>query len=322
LEIEVPIIKIIHPLAVPKTGAEQLPKIESFMAEHIDDKPIGEIISATKLSVYNQCPLKYRLIYELGFSNLIIENRKWLNSQKIVNKSKQFDFNTKEEELLASSNGEETSRTEVKFAQVKGTLIHKLLSEEAAETELSVKVDTYLKNMIDKEEWLSNQFADLKQDIINNLSIYFKSDNYNRLKEFAVYKNEFEIYHQHDDYYLYGIIDKLIISKDKIVIVDYKTDLITLDEVQERASQYFTQLKFYSYIAGKLFKAITDFELRIVFLKHPNEVITLNIGLKELVKIEHEIEMMVKKVREQTPEKNLDHCNNCVFLIKNNCIVV
>lgn len=322
LEIEIPIIKKLEPSQVSETGAEQLSQIKSLLTKNIDDKSFGEIISATKLSVFNQCPLKYRFIYELGFSNLMIENRKWLNSKKIVNKSKQFDFNTKEEELLASSNGEEISKSEVKFAQVKGTLIHRLLSEETTETELTIKVDTYLKNMIDKEEWLSNQFADLRQHIINDLLIYFKSDNYNRLKEFAVYKNEFEIYHQHDDYYLYGIIDKLIISKNKIIIVDYKTDLITLDEVQERASQYFTQLKFYSYIASKLFKAITDFELRIVFLKHPNEVITLNIGSKDLVKIEHEIEMMVKKVREQTPGKNLDHCNNCVFSIKNNCIVV
>ena len=123
-------------------------------------------------------------------------------------------------------------------------------------------------------------------------------------------------------FYLYGIIDKLIITKGKIIIVDYKTDLIPLDEIQARASQYFTQLKFYAYITSKLFKVISNFELQIVFIKHPNEFIAMNIGLKELFKIEQEIELMVKKVRKGTSEKNLDHCRNCIFSIKNNCIVI
>lgn len=321
LEIEVPITKKLQPIIVSETEDEQLPQIKSLLTKNIDDKAFGEIISATKLSVYNQCPLKYRLIYELGFSNLMIENRNWLNSQKIANRSKQFDFNPKEEELLAASNGEEISRTDVKSAQIKGTLIHRLLSDETTEADLMGKVELYLKTMINKEEWQSNQFSNLKQDIIDDLLNYFRSENYNLIKEFADYRNEFEIYHQHGDYYLYGIIDKLIVNKDKIIIVDYKTDLIPSDEVQERASQYFPQLKFYSYIASKLFKVISDFELRIVFVKHPNELVTINIGSNDLVKIEQEIELMVKKVREQTHEKNLGHCNNCVFSIKNNCIV-
>lgn len=322
LEIEIPIIKKLQPSTVSETEAEQLQQIKSLLAKNIDDKSFGEIISATKLSVYKQCPLKYRLIYELGFSNLMVENRNWLNKQKMANKSKQFDFNPKEEELLAASNEEEISRTDVKFAQVKGTLIHRLLSEETIEAELMCKVELYLKTMIDKEEWQSNQFAELKQDIVGDLLNYFNSKNYNRIKEFTGYRNEFEIYHQHSDYYLYGIIDKMIISKNKIIIIDYKTDLISSDEIHERASQYFTQLKFYSYIASKLFKVISDFELCIVFIKHPNEFITMNIESKDLAKIEQDIELMVKKVREQTPEKNLDHCQNCVFSIKNNCIVV
>ena len=322
LEIEIPIIKKLQPIIISETEEEQLLHIKSLLIKNIDDKVFGEIISATKLSVYNQCPLKYRLIYELGFSSLMVENRNWLISQKTADKSKQFDFNPKEEMLLASSNEEEISRTDIKSAQVKGTLIHRLLSEETSEAELMSKVELYLKNMMDREEWQSNQFADLKQDIVEDILSYFKSENYRRIQDFPDYRNEFEIYHQHSDFYLYGIIDKLIITKGKIIIVDYKTDLIPLDEIQARASQYFTQLKFYAYITSKLFKVISNFELQIVFIKHPNEFIAMNIGLKELLKIEQEIELMVKKVRKGTSEKNLDHCRNCIFSIKNNCIVI
>jgi ATP-dependent helicase/nuclease subunit A len=322
LEIEIPIIKKLQPIVISEKESTQPFQAKSLLTKNIHDKVFGEIISATKISVYNQCPLKYKLIYELGFSNLMVENRNWLNTKKMVDKSKQFDFNSKEELLLASSNEEELSRTDAKSAQVKGTVIHRLLSEETSEAELMGKVELYLKNMIEKEKWQSNEFADLKQDIVDDLLNYFKSENYRWIQEFTEFKNEFEVYHQHSDFYLYGIIDKLIITKDKIIIVDYKTDLIASDEIQARASQYFTQLKFYSYTTSKLFEEISHYELRIVFLKHPNEFIAMNIGLEELHKIEREIELMVKKVREGKPEKNLDHCGNCVFSIKNNCIVI
>jgi ATP-dependent exoDNAse (exonuclease V) beta subunit len=251
----------------------------------------------------------------------MVENRSWLNKLSVTDKSKHFDFNPKEEALLAMSNEEETSRTELKYAQVKGTVIHRLLSEEITEAKLTEDVDTHLKNMIDQKEWESNQYVELKQDMIDDLLKYFKSNNYNFIKSFADYKNEFELYHQQSDYYLYGIIDKLIISKDKIIIVDYKTDSIPSEEIKKRANQYFTQLEFYSFIASKLFNEITNFELRIVFIKHPDEVINMNIGLRDLVRTEADIDLMVKKVRGKSAEKSLEHCNNCIFSIKNNCIV-
>jgi ATP-dependent exoDNAse (exonuclease V) beta subunit len=321
LVIEIPIIKKLPPYTFVESEVKQSMPLNSFLTKNIIDKPFGEIISATKLSVYNQCPLKYQLIYELGFSDLMIENRNWLDNREQINKSKQFDFNSKEEELLSISNEEEIGKTDTKFAQIKGTVVHRLLSEEITEAELSAKVDIYLKNMIDKAKWQSNQFSHLKRDIIDDLLNYFKSKNYSFIKELADYRNEFEIYHQHKDYYLYGIIDKLITAKDKIIIVDYKTDSIAVDEVNERANQYFNQLKFYSYIASKLFKVISNFELRLVFLKHSNEFLSLNIGSQDLSKIEENIEIMVKKVRNQTLEKNLDHCKNCIFSINNKCIV-
>ena len=118
----------------------EIPKIKSLLTKNIKDRPFGEIISATKLSVYNQCSLKYQLIYELGFSNLMVENRNWLNNLKQLNKSEQFDFNLREEEFLAASNEEEISKSDVKFAQVKGTIIHRILSEEISGIDITSKL--------------------------------------------------------------------------------------------------------------------------------------------------------------------------------------
>jgi ATP-dependent helicase/nuclease subunit A len=320
LELNIPIIKKLEPVSNLESRNEQKFQIKSFLTTSIDDKPIGEIISATKLSVYNQCPLKYRLIYKLGFSDLMVQNRDWLKSQNKIGNTDLFDFNPTEEKLL-TANEEEISRIEPRYSQIKGTIIHKLLRDDGNKNGYTDKIEGYLKDMIKKEDWYSVQFIELKEDIIRDLSKYLNSNNYEWIQQYPNYRNEFEIYHQHKDYYLYGIIDKLIIAKDKIIIVDYKTDSIAIDEVNKRANQYFNQLKFYSYIASKLFKVISYFELRLVFIKHPNEFLSLNIGSQDLSKIEENIEIMVKKVRNQTLEKNLDHCKFCIFSINNKCIV-
>ena len=322
LEVDIHIIRKLQPISIDDKETNAISKMKSLLTKNIVDKPFGEIISATKLSVYNQCSLKYRLIYELGFSNLMVDNRNWLNNQEQVNKSKQFDFNPREEEFLAASNEEEISKSDVKFAQVKGTIIHRLLSEEISVIDIPSRIEDYMKYMMDRKYWLTNQFDDLKQDITADLQDYFKSANYNDIKDMPEYSNEYEIYHQHGDFYLYGIIDKLIFDKEKLIIVDYKTDSTSENEINDRAVQYFTQLKFYSYIASKLFKGILNIELRLVFLKHPDKFVTMDIETKDLITMEKEIEFMVKNVREKKYEKNLNHCHNCIFSVKNNCIVV
>ena len=48
-------------------------------------------------------------------------------------------------------------------------------------------------------------------------------------------KSEFEIYCEEGEHYLYGIIDKLIIETDKLIIVDYKTDNISQEQLISRA---------------------------------------------------------------------------------------
>ncbi len=322
LELDISIIKKLQLISFDDKEINEIPKIKSLLTKNIEDRPFGEIISATKLSVYNQCSLKYRLIYELGFSNLMVENRNWLSSREEVKKSNQFDFNLREEEFLSASNEEEISKSDVKLAQVKGTIIHRILSEEISGIDIPSKIHDYLKDMMDRKYWLTNQFDDLKQDIITDLQNYFKSANYNDIKNSPEYTNEYEIYHLHADFYLYGIIDKLIFEKEKLIIVDYKTDSISENEISDRAVQYFTQLKFYSYIASKLFAGIKNIELRLVFLKYPNKLVNMDIETKDLIAIEKEIELMIKKVRGKKYEKNLNHCHNCIFSIKNNCIIV
>ena len=67
-----------------------------------------------------------------------------------------------------------------------------------------------------------------------------------------------------------------MIEDDKIFIFDYKTDDILVDEIPQRAENYFNQLKFYAYIVNRLFKEISKFNLQLIFLKFPDQIAVMN----------------------------------------------
>ena len=75
------------------------------------------------------------------------------------------------------------------------------------------------------------------------------------------------------DYYLHGIIDKIIFDDNKILIYDYKTDDIEEKEIKKHSEYYLMQLKFYLYIASKLFSEFDIFEGSLVFVKHPETLL-------------------------------------------------
>jgi ATP-dependent helicase/nuclease subunit A len=320
LEMNIPIIKKRDSSSTTEIKDDKSVRCKSNLTQSIQDKVFGEIISATKLSVFNQCPLKYRLIYQLGFSNLMVQNRDWLKSQNEISPTKVYDFSSREDEKLLTDEGE-NKIFDSKYSRIKGTLIHRILSEDHFESGLAEKVENYLKDMLNKEEWDSNQSSELKKEIIYDLTNYLNSKSYEWIKWHPDSKNEFEIYQQHQDYYLYGIIDKLIVTENKMIIVDYKTDSIFLEEIQERANQYFSQLQFYAFIAGKLKRNTANVELRIIFIKHPNESVAKNLEPDDLTKIQQNIELMVSNVRVGNSSKNLEHCKFCIFSINGNCII-
>ena len=68
----------------------------------------------------------------------------------------------------------------------------------------------------------------------------------------------------------------MIFDGKKILIYDYKTDDIEKKEIKKHAEYYLMQLKFYLYIASKLFREFDLFEGSLVFVKHPDDVVTLS----------------------------------------------
>jgi hypothetical protein len=147
-----------------------------------------------------------------------------------------------------------------------------------------------------------------------------KSDTFLSIRSYPNYRTEHQVYTALSDFYLYGIIDRLIFTDNTAVIIDYKTDNIQPDEIDRRKKIYLTQLKFYSYIVSRLFPEIADFEMRLIFLKHYNFQVIEKAHRSSMSQIESEIISIVEEIRTKRFPKNLKHCRECGYSIKGRCI--
>jgi ATP-dependent helicase/nuclease subunit A len=314
LSIDIPIIKTLPDIFPADAEADEAVR-KNLNEKIIIDIPEGEIISATKVAVYSQCPLKYQLTYEHGFGPL-------LAGYKNFNKNEiNYDYNPAEDSAI-ERNEESPENYLRKYSDLKGRIIHKILQKNIPQPELDNAVREMLKEELSQIELEKIGEENLKKDILFDLNNFYSSDQYALLKNYKNYKNEFEIYVKEGDYYLYGIVDKLIVEKNKIIIVDYKTDNIPAGEIAERCDNYLTQLKFYSYIVSRLYENINEFELRLIFIKHPNMPVIKNLDKHEFADFRRQVEGMVEDIREKKFNKNLSHCKKCLYSINNyKCII-
>ncbi|MGK9368148.1 UvrD-helicase domain-containing protein [Melioribacter sp. Ez-97] len=265
-------------------------EIKKSLIGEIEDEPEKEIISATKIAIFNQCPVKYQLIYELGYS---------LAFEIVKQKEFDYDFKDREDEELSG------------YADVKGRIIHSILEKETEYKDVEKAVSDLL-----KKEISSGSAEGIKKNILTDLEKYYASNTYKGLKKFKTYFNEAEFYAQEGKNYLYGIIDKLIIDKDKMTIVDYKTDNVGEADVYSKAENYLPQLKFYAYILGKVYPKAERFTIRLVFIKHPDIQVTEELTKEEVEKFGDVIRSTIEKITKAEYQPNLNHCKKCHYALK------
>jgi len=311
LTINIPVVNTINNYDFTELSARGKNDKKLFGTKPISDIPEGEIISATKLSVFHQCPVKYKLIYDLGFSELFNRYNNW---QKKSAKRKTYEFKPGEDSLASPEDGKPVTSG---YANVKGMIIHSALEKGISKSNLS----NFVKGEIDKLLSYSSELAKLSdtlnKEIVNYLIKFYQSEEFKFLNSFTHFHNELEVYLNENDHFLYGIIDKLILDESSLIIVDYKTDDIEENEIENRADNYLTQLKFYAYIVRRLFKEVIDIQLRIVFLKHPAKVVIVDLNEKERERIKQKIELFLESVRKNNFKPNFNHCSSCSFSI--NC---
>jgi hypothetical protein len=78
---------------------------------------------------------------------------------------------------------------------------------------------------------------------------------------------------------------------------------------------------FYAYVLSKHYTKIEKILLRLVFLKHVDEVITKEISLSELIKFGEVIRDSIDRIYTNDFIPNLHHCARCHFALEGNkCI--
>jgi ATP-dependent helicase/nuclease subunit A len=284
VSINIPIFKdvqLINPLI-----SESLKLTEKNVKIRVsEDHLSGDIISATKFSVFSQCPMKHFLRYEAGLN--LANNDFTLFDRNVTEPENEFD------------------------SRLKGRIVHTLLEEEIDQKDLYDKTHIIL----DKEKISHDEKKILLNDILQDLGEYYSSEKFKKINSFEKYKNEYEIYLKMDKFYLYGRIDKVIFGENEIKIIDYKTDNIIPRNINAKNKQNYSQVKFYSYILSKLFPKIQKFELQIVYIKNPDIDIQFEINKESFPAIEDEINDMMKSLRTGNYASNSDHCKECIYSI-------
>lgn len=267
----------------------------NILTHRIDDVPEREIISATKISMFSQCPVKYELTYVLGYSTIY---------NIVKEKENEYEFNYNEDDELK------------KYAQVRGKLIHAALKDEVEQGSLI----EYLNRRIISESIneTDEKKSNLIESIAGDITKFYRSKTFSDLAANPNAKNEYEVYCAEGVHYLYGIVDKLIIEKDILTIIDYKTDKISNELLKQRSSDYLPQLKFYAYILSKLYKDINKFKLVLIFLAHPDSLYPIEIDRSELSGFGTELENAIYKINTNNFEPNLNHCPKCHYALKGN----
>ena len=316
LKIEIPVIRS---LQVDNTIQlkDELQKDKKYLLEKYPEKEKSQIISATRVSIYAQCPLKYNLTYNLGFALLNKLLPQWKVTSAYVS-DYQFDEESYSDQLVEQ---EVESISVIKPSTIQsekiGEMIHKILQLALNEDETV----TFLKNQLKayhSDKKLIEQTIISVSEILKN---FRASEVFAEISRYKNFRNEFEIYLKQNSYFLHGIIDKIIFANGKILIIDYKTDEVDKKSASQKFNEYSNQLKFYLYISSHLFKDYEIFEARLIFLKMPELDFKIKYSIENISELNKEISALIEGIVSGSFPKNFEHCNLCQFSTAGNCVV-
>ena len=181
------------------------------------------------------------------------------------------------------------------------------------------QIEESTRDLLNKEEetiyFSEIQIHNSVDEIKNIVSEFYKSNSYTKLNRFKKYFNEIEFYKKEYDYFLYGIIDKLIVLDDKIIIADYKSDKISKETIKEKRSTYLNQLKFYAYVLANKFPSINKFELWLVFLRDDNFSKIETISRSDVDNFGEVIHSSVNKIRMKDFSEQTEGCKNMKYYL-------
>ncbi|MBI3766442.1 MAG: PD-(D/E)XK nuclease family protein, partial [Ignavibacteriales bacterium] len=266
-----------------------------IFTDHLVGRSYGEVVSATQIKTFLECPTKYYLKYHLGVPE---------------RSSSPYDFDEEEES------------NDLILGEVEGLLTHALLqtiydtslAEEHIREKASQLVRTNSLGSYSPNESLVEAVAQNALGFINSSfgrTVLDASETRTELSLSAAYATD----------YLTGTIDRLYKDKSGCwCIVDYKTDKVKRAEIRKSAEIYKPQLLTYSILVKKLYRQ-NSVLATLVFLRHPSEPIHFNFNESDLERFETIVNQIIGNIKTYDFNRELDICESCSYRKANECLI-
>lgn len=267
----------------------------------------SERISASRYATFNSCPKRYQLSFEFDLND---KNLFLLDNQTVI----KYD-DTPVNQNMASFT--------FNIGAKKGTLVHELLAEnkENLNSEDLIKIITgRTKEIFANSPITEKELSEFEADVFSLISAYKRAPFLKNLTNPVLISNEIELTTPLDDFYLYGIVDRLVLLEDEAVVIDFKTDIVSEETINQKADYYFNQLDFYAVLISKLLPDIKKITLRLAFLRMPENNQFKEFDKSLILGIEDKIKQMINTIRSGNYPKNEMSCSKCIFYSGNSCI--
>jgi ATP-dependent helicase/nuclease subunit A len=288
---------------------------EQQYAQHrIEPKLETLVVSATAFQTFMSCQTKYYLKYILGYPDVLLDSTNI--KQRSIDES--FVADVGPDYYLKSDSPILLSRT------MKGKILHRIFENINDIDVGKIKVDTTIMDVI-KEFYFDTSIVDKHEiaDIKKMITNFLRSDLKERIFSFTNYEIEYNISHTFESHILTGVLDRFCIEKNKILIVDYKTNKLTSKkDIEKLKKMYEMQMLFYSLLVSNVYKA-TEIEYLLLFLEAPEKS---EIQLCDSIKLDEFKKMVsntledIKNIEQNLPIKNESHCSVCEYYLNGKCV--
>jgi|GEM_PF-334966 len=272
-----------------------------------------EIYSPTKILTFMKCPLKYWLNFEISFgkiSNFILSEMDGKGEEDNENDDISINIRPDKNEILHMAFG---------------SLLHKLFelnpAKDKIDSILEKLVPLYMSAVLMEDKKINILKIQAKKIYLN----FTESEFWKSIEKEKNFKTEFEVYVKEKDFFLHGIIDRVVFKEDKAIIIDFKTDVIGKKNFEERKKFYEKQLLFYALLLSKAFPSIKNFEGYLRFVRYPEKInknFESKYTIEDCEKFAEEITEIIRKIRTKKFDVNTAHCSLCSYYnkAKSHCI--
>ena len=248
---------------------------------HVDDGNDFVNLSFTSLENYNECPFKYKLLNELGFS---ITPKKEIDDGIFIH-----------------------SALEIINKKIKANNNSYIGDEQAAETVEMLFERANLKFKEERPEKYDLKLDTIKKDVIR----YYNTVG----NDLTIVDSEYPFYIKGSNYAFSGVVDLIYLKDGKLGILDYKnTSLVS----QKYLAKYRKQLHFYVMALrdeNNEFEGHEIEEIQIYAIKYrgDNRLFSFKIDDAYIEELKEELSRTAEKISSGEFEALCDDCSNCSY---------